>query len=94
MRLSPSTLTRTLAPLVAQGWVAMEPGDDGRSRSVVATDAGRELRAAAQRGWKRSQLEVNRRLGPERVARLHALLDECLGLLDDVQDEEGAADAA
>jgi DNA-binding MarR family transcriptional regulator len=93
MRLSPSTLTRTLAPLVAQGWLALEPGEDGRSRSVLATATGRELLGAAQRGWKRSQLEVNRRLGAERVVRLHALLDECLALLEDVRDPAGANDA-
>lgn len=82
MGLDPSTLTRNLAPLVAGGWATIEPGPDARSRSVVATDAGRELRAQAQRAWKRSQLALNAKLGDERVARLHELLDECIALLD------------
>jgi hypothetical protein len=34
MRLDASTLTRNLQPLVAQGWLALGPGDDARSRSV------------------------------------------------------------
>ncbi len=60
-----STLTRNLQPLVAQGWVSVGPGDDGRSRCVAATDAGRVKRAEAQREWKRAQLAFNRRLGDE-----------------------------
>jgi DNA-binding MarR family transcriptional regulator len=88
MGLDPSTLTRNLAALVDAGWVSMEPGDDARSRHVVATPAGRELRVQAQRAWKRSQLALNARLGDARVARLHALLDECIALLDAPADGE------
>ena len=78
MEMDASTLTRNLQPLVAQGWVVVGPGDDGRSRFVMATPAGREKRVAAQRDWKRAQVAFNERLGNERVARLHALIDECM----------------
>ncbi len=81
--LGPSTLTRNLQPLIAQGWVRMAPGENQRSRLVVATDEGRALRAEAQRAWKKSQLALNARLDPARVARLHALIDECMALLDE-----------
>lgn len=91
MGLDPSTLTRNLQPLVAQGWVLLEAGPDARSRLVSATESGQALRAQAQRAWKRSQLEVNARLGEARVALLHGLLDECLDLLD--EQANGAADA-
>jgi DNA-binding MarR family transcriptional regulator len=80
--LEASTLTRNLQPLVGAGWVQVTPGADARSHLVVATEAGRALREQAQRAWKRSQLAINQRLGDERVARLHALLDECAALLD------------
>ena len=83
MALEPSTLTRNLQPLVAQGWVLVEPGSDGRSRQVSLTDAGRAKRTEAQRAWKQAQLAFNDKLGVERVARLHALLDECMQLLAD-----------
>lgn len=82
MRLDASTLTRNLQPLVAAGWVRQGPGDDARSRLVEATEAGRAKRAEAQRLWKQAQLALNARLGDERVAALHALLDECTDLLD------------
>jgi len=48
----------------------------------VATDAGRALRARAQKAWKRAQLALNERLGTARVAALHGLLDECIVCLE------------
>ena len=81
MEMDASTLTRNLQPLVAQGWVEVGPGDDGRSRFVTATAAGRDKRTDAQREWKRAQLALNERLGVATVARLHELLDECLTLM-------------
>ena len=88
MRLDASTLTRNLQPLIAAGWVEQGPGDDARSRSVVATEAGRAKRAEAQRAWKQAQLALNARLGNERVAALHALLDECLAALEDGETDD------
>jgi DNA-binding MarR family transcriptional regulator len=88
MRLDASTLTRNLQPLIAAGWVTLGPGDDARSRKVEVTDAGRAKRAEGQRAWKQAQLALNARLGDERVARLHALLDECGALLQP-DDEAG-----
>ena len=91
MRLDASTLTRNLQPLVAQGWLAQGPGEDARSRLIEATDAGREKRAEAQRAWKQAQLALNARLGDERVAALHTMLDGCLAAMDDTPDDEDAA---
>ena len=82
MDMDASTLTRNLQPLAAQGWVEIGPGDDGRSRLVTATALGREKRSEAQRKWRRGQQAFNERLGEARVARLHALIDECLELLN------------
>lgn len=89
MEMDASTLTRNLQPLVAAGWVDIGPGVDGRSRVVTATEAGRAKRAEAQAEWKRAQLALNERLGVEKVVQLHALLDECLGLMNDTH---GASD--
>jgi DNA-binding MarR family transcriptional regulator len=88
MGLDASTLTRNLQPLVAQGWLRQGPGEDARSRLVEATQAGRAKRAEAQRAWKQAQLALNERLGIKRVAALHALLDECMGRLIEVNDGE------
>ena len=88
LNLDPSTLTRNLQPLVAAGWVEQGPGDDARSRAVVATEAGRAKRVEAQRAWKQAQLALNARLGNERVAALHALLDDCLAALEDGETDD------
>ncbi len=83
MRVDASTLTRNLQPLVAQGWLQLGPGEDARSRLVECTDEGRAKRAEGQRAWKQAQLALNARLGAERVAALHTLIDECIEILDD-----------
>ncbi|MGN6529023.1 MAG: MarR family winged helix-turn-helix transcriptional regulator [Burkholderiaceae bacterium] len=92
MRVDASTLSRNLKPLVAAGWLVLEPGEDGRSRLVHATDAGRDKRAEAQRRWRVAQERLNEALGPERVVALHALVDEAIALLAD--DEPAAGEGA
>jgi DNA-binding MarR family transcriptional regulator len=81
MRVSPSTLTRNLRPLVDAGLAEVSPGADARSRLVSVTPAGREKRQDAQRRWRVAQEGMNDMLGPRRVVQLHSLLDECLELL-------------
>ncbi|MEO5880961.1 MAG: MarR family winged helix-turn-helix transcriptional regulator [Caldimonas sp.] len=83
MAMDASTLTRNLQPMIANGWVEVGPGPDGRSRRVTATPAGREKHGEAQRQWKRAQLGLNARLGEARVVALHALLDDCLATLNE-----------
>ena len=90
MNLEVSTLSRNLQPLIAQGWVALGPGPDARTRLVELTESGRAKRAEAQRLWKQAQLSLNQTLGEARVAQLHQLIDECLALLG--ADEEDASD--
>jgi DNA-binding MarR family transcriptional regulator len=89
MGLDASTLTRNLRVLVEQGWVVQGPGDDARSRRIEATAAGRAKRIEARRHWKKAQLELNETLGVERVAALHALIDEGLSRLGDDGPDEG-----
>ncbi len=84
MSMDASTLTRNLKPLLAREWVNLGPGSDGRSRIVEATPAGRAKRAEAGGQWKKAQLEINERLGTERVVQLHDMLAECLALMESV----------
>jgi len=87
MTMDASTLTRNLKPMLVAGWLQMSAGDDGRSRLVHITDAGRDKRAEAQRHWKAAQEGLNQLLGVERVRALHALVDDSLELLDPVPAE-------
>ena len=59
----------------------MLPGAYARSRLVSVTPAGREKRQEAQRRWRVAQEGINDMLGARRVVELHALLDECMELL-------------
>lgn len=87
MQMDASTLTRNLQPLAAQGWLTIGAGSDARSRLIEATEAGRTKRAEAQRAWKAAQMALNERLGVERVAALHHLLDECMERMDDGEND-------
>lgn len=90
MEMDASTLTRNLQPLVRAGWLEIGPGDDGRSRCITLTAAGRDKRGEAQREWKRAQLAFNDLVGEERVARLHALIEECLA---EMNADDGSSEA-
>jgi DNA-binding MarR family transcriptional regulator len=88
IRVEPSTLTRNLKPLMAAGWVEMTAGSDGRSRTVTATQAGRDKRTEAQRRWKVAQESLNQTLGLQRVMALHQLINESLALLSPTKPGE------
>ncbi len=81
LKMQPSTLTRNLQTLVRAGWIEVGAGSDARSRSVTATDAGREKRTEARHHWKRAQQQINRVLGDAQVVALHAQLEQALALL-------------
>lgn len=89
MTMDASTLTRNLKPLVAAGWLELAPGEDGRSRSVRITPAGRDKRAEAQRHWKAAQLQLNQLLGVDAVAALHTLVDQSLERLHPLPEGDG-----
>ncbi len=88
MKVDASTLTRNLKPLVAAGWLALEPGSDGRSRLVSITDEGRDKRTEAQRRWRVAQERINELLGVDRVLALHALIDASLESLSPSAGED------
>jgi DNA-binding MarR family transcriptional regulator len=94
MGLDASTLTRNLRVLIDQGWVRQGPGDDARSRRIESTDTGRAKQQAARRHWKKAQLGLQERLGVDRLAALHALIDDGIALLGAEADEADEADAA
>ena len=88
MRVSTSTLSRNLQPLIASGWIEVNAGNDARSRLISATEAGQIKRAEAQRKWRIAQEGINATLGAQRVLALHALIDESLELLSPLESGE------
>jgi DNA-binding MarR family transcriptional regulator len=81
MKMTASTLSRNLQPLVAAGWLALDAGADARSRLVRITEEGITKRREGQKHWKVAQQTLNDQLGIDRVLALHALIDESLDLL-------------
>jgi DNA-binding MarR family transcriptional regulator len=66
-----TTLTRNLRGLRDGGLVAIEPGEDRRTRFVALTDAGAGALGRALELWERAQADVAQRFGAERLE--HAL---------------------
>ncbi|HMO48258.1 MAG TPA: MarR family winged helix-turn-helix transcriptional regulator [Rubrivivax sp.] len=89
MTMDASTLTRNLKPLVAAGWLELAAGEDGRSRSVHITPAGRDKRTEAKAHWTTAQRQLNQALGLATVAALHALVDQSLERLAPLPEGEG-----
>jgi DNA-binding MarR family transcriptional regulator len=93
MGLDASTLSRNLKPLAQAGWLLQAAGPDARSRLVSLTDEGRTKLAEARVLWRQAQASLNEMLGKDRVAALHALVDESLDLLPhEATTETGASD--
>lgn len=81
MKMTASTLSRNLQPLIAAGWLTMGEGADGRSRLVHITESGLAKRREGQKYWKVAQQKLNDQLGVERVLALHTLIDDAMVLL-------------
>jgi DNA-binding MarR family transcriptional regulator len=61
-----TTLTRNLRPLMAQGYVALEEGEeDRRVKKISITDAGRAAAEAALPEWRKVNRAMARRLPAE-----------------------------
>jgi len=90
--LDPSTVSRNLKPLLAMGWIRIEEGRDARTHRVRLTESGLERHALGERQWHVAKARVVQALGTRRVARLHALVEECLSALTlqppDVEDRD------
>jgi DNA-binding MarR family transcriptional regulator len=71
----PTTLSRTLAPLRAKGWLIDEVGEDRRERLWSITPAGRRKLEAATRRWAQVQAKVRQDLGEAQWTTLASLLE-------------------
>jgi DNA-binding MarR family transcriptional regulator len=78
--MDPTTLTRNLKPLVAEGWIedARNPRDR-RVRAVAITASGRKKYLAAVPLWQSAETQMEALLGTETLAALNALLEVSIG---------------
>jgi DNA-binding MarR family transcriptional regulator len=78
MDLTPSTLSRNIQPLIAQGWLTMHDGVDARSRLLSLTPDGKKLCLQAGKRWQAAQASLSGLLGAQELALLHGTLDHML----------------
>ncbi|MFP3642105.1 MarR family winged helix-turn-helix transcriptional regulator [Paraburkholderia sp. SIMBA_054] len=73
-----STLTRSLQPLIAQGWISEGlPANDGRDRLLLLTGRGKALLRTAAFAWSSAQ---RRARGVSGEVGVSALMDIASGL--------------
>lgn len=65
-----TTLTRTLANLRREGWIAVRTGADRRERLVSLTAAGRQQLKLSYPHWERAQERLRKILGDQRWEEL------------------------
>ncbi len=73
-----TTLSRNLKPLVRDGLVRIEPGQDRRTRYVALTPAGEAALERARPLWRSVQERVIAEVGDDQVERLLGELTELL----------------
>lgn len=58
-----TTLTRTLALMLREGWIEVRPGKDKRERLFRLTKVGKKQIAAAQPYWEDAERRMRKKLG-------------------------------
>lgn len=82
-----TTMTHTLAGLEKHKLVEMKPNpDDGRSKCVWLTDAGKTFRAEAIEKMSKEMAHLKENIAPEKVAAALPLLKELRVYLDENRD--------
>ncbi|MGE0659253.1 MAG: MarR family winged helix-turn-helix transcriptional regulator [Reyranellaceae bacterium] len=78
-----TTLTRTLRPLEAGGFITNTPEADRRQRRVSLTEEGKVALRTASPAWKRAQASVTEILGDGATMSLNDTLDQAYARLPD-----------
>jgi DNA-binding MarR family transcriptional regulator len=70
-----TTLGRAIRPLERDGLLAVEAGEDARTRNLKLTASGKARLKTAEGKWKDAQKEFERAFGSEQAADLRAILE-------------------
>ncbi len=88
MEIDRTTLTRSLQPLLQQGWIEEFSGSDARQRLFARTANGTRARDEARKFWRQAQIELEEHLGREFVADLNTRLEQALSRLKPALPED------
>lgn len=78
LSIDPTTLSRTLRPLLRHKWIERIPGTDRRERYLQLTALGRKQLKKAQPSWVRAQARLRKGLGDENWNQLQMLLTKAV----------------
>ncbi|MDR3586033.1 MAG: MarR family winged helix-turn-helix transcriptional regulator [Desulfosporosinus sp.] len=81
MRIDRTTLNRNMKPLIDVGLIAVNSGDDPRSKQVVLTEAGRISLLKAGTLWCEAQASLKEYMGEAELATLEVLLSKLEALI-------------
>ncbi|SPF39544.1 MarR family protein [Candidatus Desulfosporosinus infrequens] len=81
MRIDRTTLNRNMKPLIDVGLIAVNSGDDPRSKHVVLTEAGRISLLKAGTLWCVAQASLKEYMGEAELATLEVLLSKLEALI-------------
>src|SRR5262245_2597439 len=70
LQLDPSTLSRNVKPLQANGWLEVVPDEDARTQPLRLTPQGRRMIEKAVPAWEEAQRQATELLGDEGIAWL------------------------
>lgn len=73
-----TTLSRSLKPLEASGWIVSTLGDDRRARSLKLTAAGNGLMRKVRPAWQKAQRRLQNQLAQHGAAGLSSTADRAL----------------
>jgi len=79
LQMDPSTLSRNLERMRAQGWIERLPGEDAREHCFGLTLEGKKLLRRAVPAWQRAQRNANALLGEKGAAALRRIARNCSG---------------
>ena len=71
-----STLSRTIARMDREGWLAEHSGTDRRARHIGLSESGRRALVESGAGWRRAENAIARKLGARKLETLYSLLAE------------------
>jgi DNA-binding MarR family transcriptional regulator len=84
-----TTLTRTLAIMRRQGWVAERRGEDRRERRLRLTDAGETKLSHTVPTWGKVQALLRRQLGDQDWKNLFQLTNQVTSIVTNQEDTQG-----
>ena len=71
-----TTLTRSLALLLRQGWISVKRGKDRRERVFRLTEAGKRQIAMAQPHWQEAEGRLRQMLGERTWKQMQSTIFE------------------